>query len=302
MLDLDGFRFYGCSLLMIYDGDKEAQEHFLRHSAQSPLGTHAEVDVDAATAPGHGGPPGGMLERVSEDECIDTRHQYQHQHRPNRTLATGGTHGEADIDHTSSHQSERTEYDPISHRSRSRTRQRREDEMPHTRSHSHSHSNSNSHTQTHDRHHDDDHSNHHHHRHHHQHHQRGSSHSTTNTKRIRGEVNIRVVDFAHTTTGLDFIPFPPNHVDPPDHELGKGYDTQLDPETGLNLARFPPKHPHQPDMGFVYGLKNVCAALEGIWRDAVGDEEVDRRLEGMGNRDVFVKAFGEEEGEDELST
>ena len=298
MLDLDGFRFYGCSLLMIYDGDKEAQEHYLRHSAQTPfgsgLGTHSEVNDNA-----------GTLERVNEDERIETRHQnhHHHQHRTSRTLATTDEHDVDQRRSIPSHQSESIESDPNYHRSR--PRRESEGESERLDSGSRTHSRSRSHSQSHDYHNDVQ--SHPHHHHHHHHHRASDSHSS-NPKRIRGEVNIRVVDFAHTTTGLDFIPFPPNHVDPPDHELGKGYDTQLDPETGLNLARFPPKHPHLPDMGFVFGLKNVCAALEGIWRDTVGNEEVDRWMGKMGNKDVFVKAFGDGvgvgvgDGEDELST
>lgn len=226
--------------MLIYDGDKEAQDHFWRLSNGNTAGV--------------GAGPGTKLERVDEDEWVDIRH------RPSRTHATTKDE-QHDIDQTrtsSARRSKSVEYDTISHRSRPR---------------------------------------------------RGSAHShqaptASNTKRIRGEVNIRVVDFAHTTTGHDFIPFPPTHVDPPEQKLGKGYDTQIDPDTGLNLARFPPKHLHQPDMGFVFGLKNVCAALEGLWRDAAGDQEVDRWFGGMENREVFFKAFGQdgELQEGELST
>lgn len=244
MLDLDGFRFYGCSLLLIYDGDQEAQDHFARHASISTA-TQDQGQDHIAKAGG----VGNRLERVDEgeDEWVDIRHRPS---RPTSILQEGELPVEL-----AARRSKSVEYDPIRHR--------------HRRTASTS----------------------------------SSTHRPTisgnNTKRLRGEVNIRVVDFAHTTTGRDFIPFPSTHVDPPEKTLGKGYDTQIDPETGLNFARFPPKHVGQPDMGFVYGLKNVCAALEGIWRGEAGDEAVDRWLEVMENGHVFRKAFGE--GVDEES-
>lgn len=256
MLDLDGFRFYGCSLLLIYDGDKEAQDHYERQ--------HIRASTGAATN-ATGTAPHTILERVDEDEWVDIRH------RPSRTPGTAQDEEELEQTRSSSaRRSKSVEYDPISHRSRHRR-------------HSHNRGESQDHrdqgVDTSDQPHN-------------------TSSSSSNTKRLRGEVNIRVVDFAHTTTGLDFIPFPADHVDPPELKLGKGYDTRQDPLTGLNLARFPPKHTNQPDMGFVFGLKNVCVTLEGLWRDEIGDEEVDSWLKGMDNRDVFLKAFGSGVGEE----
>ncbi|KNF05634.1 hypothetical protein PSTG_01441 [Puccinia striiformis f. sp. tritici PST-78] len=65
-----------------------------------------------------------------------------------------------------------------------------------------------------------------------------------------GEVNIRLIDFAHCTTGDDFLdPIAPS--------------TEDDPEKPR--ASFPPSHPNQPDCGFLLGLKSLCAALKEIW-------------------------------------
>lgn len=116
-----------------------------------------------------------------------------------------------------------------------------------------------------------------------------SPNQSTNThqhRKLRGEVNIRVVDFAHTTTGRDFVPFPTDHVDPPN--LGKGYDTQFDEATGMVMARFPPKHPGKPDMGFLFGLKNICESLEEIWGAEKGGEE---ELVAKRNADIFDLVF-----------
>ena len=89
--------------------------------------------------------------------------------------------------------------------------------------------------------------------------------------RKRGEINIRIVDFAHTTTGEDFV------VVPLDSKKGstttsspvdeKGYQADVDFETGRIRARFPPHHPDQPDLGFLFGFKNIALSLERIWED-----------------------------------
>lgn len=90
-------------------------------------------------------------------------------------------------------------------------------------------------------------------------------------RRKRGEVNIRIVDFAHTTNGRDWIPYPedvdPNEVPLPEAGDGKGYTTALDPETGLVYARFPPHFPEEPDRGFIFGLRSIANALEKIYND-----------------------------------
>lgn len=90
----------------------------------------------------------------------------------------------------------------------------------------------------------------------------------------KGEVIIRVVDFAHTTTGNDYLAYPPEHVENEgEREIlksGKGYDAEVDPETGLIYARFPPHHPELPDMGFLFGLKNLYESLETIYEEERG--------------------------------
>ncbi|KIJ56898.1 hypothetical protein M422DRAFT_23029 [Sphaerobolus stellatus SS14] len=155
-------------------------------------------------------------------------------------------------------------------------------------------------------------------------------------RRRRGEVNIRIVDFAHTTTGRDYIvaPRPPtpspmtpslsttsvNGSNPNANSTngsaksgissGAGYQAEVDPVSGLIYARFPPHHPEQPDLGFLFGLKNLAETLQRIW-----DEERARRFRAgpseeqlhplcCDGKEIFETAFGDGAAADEgwLST
>ncbi|KZT62083.1 SAICAR synthase-like protein [Calocera cornea HHB12733] len=88
-------------------------------------------------------------------------------------------------------------------------------------------------------------------------------------RKRKGELDIRIVDFAHTTTGKDYIPQPP--PSPADGTVdlsaGTGYDPRIDPVTGLLYARFPPHRPELPDIGFLFGLKNLIGVLEQLWNE-----------------------------------
>ena len=82
-------------------------------------------------------------------------------------------------------------------------------------------------------------------------------------------MNIRIVDFAHMTTGHDWMAYPEGYVHRVSLEAdgGKGYSADVDPETGLIYARFPPHKPDEPDRGFLFGLKNLAESLEKIYND-----------------------------------
>ncbi|KAI9507704.1 SAICAR synthase-like protein [Russula earlei] len=88
-------------------------------------------------------------------------------------------------------------------------------------------------------------------------------------KRRRGEVNIRIVDFAHMTTGHDWLAYPEgyDHRSLLDADDGKGYSADVDPATGSIYARFLPHNPDEPDRGFLFGLKNVAESLEKLYND-----------------------------------
>lgn len=247
LLSLHGFRFYGCSLLLIYDGDREVQDHFIKHSKPVIDGA-IEDSIPEEDVP-------------TNDQDDDEHDEYaEHRHRPSRTSGHDALHSGGTV-------KER--------RSMSMDNQKRlhhpaygSGGKAHRDYHSHRHS------------------------------------LGANTKRIRGEINLRVVDFAHTTTGRDFVPLPPGTEDT--SVLGKGYESRIDEATGLATARFPPKHAGEPDKGFVFGLKSLAEALREIW-----DDEMDRRAEAgeevrlmpfLENATVFDEAFADSADLANLST
>lgn len=165
---LKGYRFYGCSLLLIYDGDRESQEAFRSSALEHPSSRSKR---------------GESLDRnTSRSKSADKQDKPSLRRSHSEDLLVG----------------------PVAKRSSGR--------------------------------------------------------------RKRGEVNVRIVDFAHTTTGRDWLPYPTNVDRNPVQEVAssKGYQADVDPETGLIYARFPPHYPDQPDRGFLFGLKNLSATLERI--------------------------------------
>ncbi|KAG8713053.1 hypothetical protein FRC09_019138 [Ceratobasidium sp. 395] len=168
---LKGYRFYGCSLLFIYDGDRDAQDGYIRYVSEKPSS------------------------RTKRGESLDREN---------------GRASEVD---TTRKTLRRTASEDVL------------DGPPAKRNH--------------------------------------------HDKRKRGEVNIRLVDFAHTITNKEYTVVPPDYED--DQPKGKGYGTSIDP-SGRLYARFPPHRPEEPDYGFIFGIKNLCSTLRSIW-----DEERARR-------------------------
>lgn len=211
---LDGFRFYGCSLLFVYDGDGEVQDNYLA-AKKEMIKLH-----------------GGQDPYLPAQKHHHRAHHRQHQlaAAARRSQSADGTRPEVD--------EEALEGD-----------------------------------------------------------------------RRKGQVRIRVVDFAHPTTGRDFAP---PLLDEDTSDLGKGYDTQTDPVTGMPRARFPPKHSNDPDMGFLYGLRSICEALRDIYeRECVRRKEAKERGEAVSrlpnlspcqDEEVLTKLFPEDFDTGYLST
>jgi inositol-hexakisphosphate kinase len=165
---LNGYRFYGCSLLFIYEGDRDIQDAYLRSIADS------------------------NMNRSKRSESLDRQ----------------GSKRSEDMSDIRRARSEDLLFGPAIKRSHS-------------------------------------------------------------ARRKRGEVMIRLVDFAHTTTGQDYIVVPNGGEGKRSGSLssGNGYLADIDEETGLIIARYPPRNEHLPDMGFLFGLRNIALTLEEIWND-----------------------------------
>ncbi|CAE6391524.1 unnamed protein product [Rhizoctonia solani] len=162
---LKGYRFYGCSLLFIYDGDREAQDAYIRAASENPSS------------------------RTKRGESLDREN--------GRTVETDTTR--KTLRRTAS---EDILDGPMAKRS---------------------------------------------------------------GKRKRGEVNIRLVDFAHTITGKEITIVPPEN-DEDEQAKSKGYGTIVDP-SGRLYARFPPHRPEEPDYGFLFGIKNLYSTLCAVWNE-----------------------------------
>lgn len=76
-------------------------------------------------------------------------------------------------------------------------------------------------------------------------------------KKRAGQVTIRLIDFAHCTTGDDYK------------------RDSSDPTDARPLASFPSTHPELPDTGFLLGLQSLCFALEAIWEQERERQETD---------------------------
>ncbi|CED84810.1 Inositol polyphosphate multikinase, component of the ARGR transcription regulatory complex [Phaffia rhodozyma] len=203
---LPGFRFYGCSLLFIYDGDPDLQEQ-LRLTTEDSIPVSYKPSMD--TGPGPNVTTGGSVERSLSRPPV--RHHQHHDHHqdvpePVRKRRDSETFPER----------------------RSRSAEPGKPREISTNLHSN---------------------------------RTGGPNPAT-----KGELKIRIVDFAHTTTGKDYVPLHPSMDDDIDPDsLGKGYKTVFDAESGKAIARFPPTHPDKPDEGFIFGIKNVCDSLIQIW-------------------------------------
>ena len=101
-------------------------------------------------------------------------------------------------------------------------------------------------------------------------------------RRRKGEINIRIIDFAHCTTGHDYDFNPEQH---------KGGDE--DASQRLPVARFPPKLIDGPDSGYLFGLKNLAASFEEIWET---ERERRRKLRAEVTKATGPSAEVDEEG------
>ena len=230
---LKGYRFYGCSVLLIYDGDREVQDVLISQTCEQPCS------------------------RKRRGESLERRRN--HQKYPSGS--SGSSTSTAKFRQPSDADGKKADQDPSSTSPLA---------TPLRRSHSEDLMVGSA---------------------------AGRCHSSRPRK--RGEVNLRIVDFAHTTTGQDWLPYPDPSMDkyspeylnshPKVEEVssGEGYVADIDPATGRIYARFPPHYPDQPDRGFLWGLKNVAETLETLW-----NQERVRRMKGSGMSSGSVTSPG----------
>ncbi len=76
-------------------------------------------------------------------------------------------------------------------------------------------------------------------------------------RRRKGEMKIRIIDFAKSTTGSDF-----RHAEeqPPDAS-----PEDVEEFFARPIIRYPPHKPDGPDSGYLFGLQNLCDSFEKIW-------------------------------------
>lgn len=110
-----------------------------------------------------------------------------------------------------------------------------------------------------------------------------SSGSTKKHTKVPGGVTVRLVDFAHCTTGDDFIPPP---------LAGEAEPIRTGPTDTRVQATFPPTHPNQPDLGFLLGLKSLCAALKMIWYEHGLEDGRQREELKVPGESIFEEIFG----------
>lgn len=263
---LPGFRFYGCSLLFIYDGDPEIQEQ-LRIATEDNLplpssqarktllsSSGLTESSSAATIVVGGAATTTTVEatKVSSERPASLRQQHHHHHHhqdvpePTRRRRDSETFPERRS--RSADASDLRSSDGPASSTSGRTHPR------------HANHSSTSYAAN-----------------------PPQQHPSTSKGGAGGEIKIRIVDFAHTTTGKDFLPLDPS-LDQPAEVLGKGYDAPFDPATGKALARFPPVHRDKPDEGFIFGIRKLCDAFVAIWET----ERLARRKAVAGEGDVEV--------------
>ena len=76
-------------------------------------------------------------------------------------------------------------------------------------------------------------------------------------RKRKGEMKIRIIDFAKSTTGTDY-----RYPDESSESISHEEDEALARPT----VRFPPSLRDGPDSGYLWGLKNLCRSFTEIWQ------------------------------------
>lgn len=92
----------------------------------------------------------------------------------------------------------------------------------------------------------------------------------------RGHMKIRVIDFAHCTTGSDFY-FPEDHG---------GKPPSTPEEQAMPIGRHPPEYRDQPDAGYLWGLRCLALAFHEIW-ERERARRIERSLAGLTGQEAL---------------
>lgn len=244
---LNRFRFYAASLLFIYDGDPEVQDAYRKMVLSHPSNPSPVLKAVSSSMPDPS--PFQSMALSSSARAYSHLSNIEEKPRPRARSADANDEYDSNEDRLGS----RTGGGGLNEGERTRPplQQTEKDSAGRHR--------------------------------HHQHHRR----SRSKKHKLPGEVTIRLIDFAHCTTGDDF-------VTPED-----GIDLDLEPgefaPDGRVVARFPPTHPNQPDLGFLLGLRSLCAALKLIWAeewDKGNLPGLQRQLKGIAGEGVWTEIWG----------
>jgi hypothetical protein len=122
-------------------------------------------------------------------------------------------------------------------------------------------------------------------------------------RRRKGEINIRIIDFAHCSTGHDFLfPGDEGYEERMRAAEAQAEANQADTAAGatpapapagvhsIPLARFPPADRSAPDSGYLWGLQRLAESFHVIWET----ERARRREEAV--REYRASSGGELKG------
>lgn len=127
-----------------------------------------------------------------------------------------------------------------------------------------------------------------------------SSSAPPKRRRKKGEINIRIIDFAHCTTGHDFaMEDQETLLSRSEHKQQTEGEERF--EFNLPVARYPPARLDGPDSGYLYGLKHLSASFEEIWekerRLRMDKAYQQAKLDNLTNEQAHALAQGQDLGD-----
>ncbi|GAA5856065.1 hypothetical protein JCM8547_002963 [Rhodosporidiobolus lusitaniae] len=262
---LDRFRFYAASLLFIYDGDSEVQEAYKKSVFAQAAEPGPGVDLKLLSSSLPDRPGNGWAQHEAQRSLASLSNSMTSIEKPKQRARSDDGQDDDDEDEFGSG-GDSGGRNSTSKATAASAEQQTSQPNPSSSSAT-QHSSHRSHNRRSSR------------RPRRANGEEGHRPHKTKKRKVPGAVTIRLIDFAHCTTGDDFLD--------PDDAAQFGFSPGDQAGDGRIVARFPPTHPNQPDLGFLLGLKSLCAALKMIW----ADEWAKGNLPGF-ERDLHVEGEG----------